>query len=296
MRLYEKLARFRNDPSWKGFAICDAKDCDMGAGITTFGPIRDAKGRETGRHKTRIDFLQAIREIIQQDIVDMMILSVSNLERLVADRAFDGSEITLAARANDTTDIWSVRNGTYAKHPSRPFRSAAVEHILRGTLNPASQHRLADLALYSVTFVNDIDRDFASLAAYREFRLEAEDLGLHHFLEIFNPNAGMDRIDRTELGRYVNDCIVGTLAAVPEASRPLFIKVAFNGPTVLEELVSYDPGLVVGVLGGSAGTTRDTMELIWAARRSGARLVLFGRKIRLAEDPLFIVELMRRNR
>ena len=36
------------------------------------------------------------------------------------------------------------------------------------------------------------------------------------------------------------------------------------------------------------------MELIWAARRSGARLVLFGRKIRLAEDPLFIVELMRR--
>ena len=62
MRLYEKLARFRNDPSWKGFAICDAKDCDMGAGITTFGPIRDAKGRETGRYKTRGDFLQEICE------------------------------------------------------------------------------------------------------------------------------------------------------------------------------------------------------------------------------------------
>ena len=56
----------------------------------------------------------------------------------------------------------------------------------------------------------------------------------------------------------------------------------------------YDPGLIVGVLGGSAGTTRDAMELIWSARRNGARLVLFGRKIRLAENPLVIVELMRR--
>ena len=167
----------------------------------------------------------------------MMILSVSTLERLVADGAFNGSAITLAARANDTTDLWSARNGNYAKHPSRPFRSAAVEHILRGNLNPASQRRLADLGLYSITFVNDVDRDFASLAAYRDFRLEAERLGLRHFLEVFNPNVGMDKIDRTELGRYVNDCILGTLAGVPEAGRPLFLKVAFNGPAVLEELI-----------------------------------------------------------
>jgi hypothetical protein len=53
----------------------------MGAGIATFGQIRDAKGRETGRYKTRNDFLHAIGEIVQQSIVDMMILSVPTSRR-----------------------------------------------------------------------------------------------------------------------------------------------------------------------------------------------------------------------
>lgn len=53
----------------------------MGAGITTFGQIRDAKRRETGRYKTRNDFLHAIGEIVQQSIVDMMILSVPTSRR-----------------------------------------------------------------------------------------------------------------------------------------------------------------------------------------------------------------------
>jgi hypothetical protein len=51
--------------------------------------------------------------------------------------------------------------------------------------------------------------------------------------------------------------------------------------------------IVVGVLGGSAGTTRDTFELLHQAERRGARVALFGRKINLAEAPLAIVALMR---
>ena len=65
------------------------------------------------------------------------------------------------------------------------------------------------------------------------------------------------------------------------------------GPRALEELASYDPGLVVGVLGGGAGTTRDCFELIYQAQKHGARVALFGRKINLAESPLDIVRLMR---
>jgi len=295
MRLYDKLSRFRNDPRSKGFAICDAKDCDMGGGIAAYGPIRDANARETGRYNNRHDFLQAIREIVKQDIIDMMLLSVSNLERVVEEGLFKGSPITLAARANDTTDVWmGIRGGSYTQHASRPFRTPSVEHILRGSVDPTSTGKLAELALYSVTFVNDVDRDFATLAAYREFRLEAERLGLHHFLEVFNPNVGFDVVERPVLGRYVNDCIISALAGVAEAGRPLFLKVAFNGPAALEELASYDSRLIVGVLGGSGGTTRDTMELVWAAQRGGARLALFGRKIRLAESPLSIIELLRR--
>ena len=50
---------------------------------------------------------------------------------------------------------------------------------------------------------------------------------------------------------------------------------------------------MVGVLGGSAGTTRDTFELIYQAERHGGRLALFGRKINFAESPLALIKLMR---
>ena len=92
---------------------------------------------------------------------------------------------------------------------------------------------------------------------------------------------------------FVNDAIVRCLAGLVEAERPLFLKIVYNGPRALEELASFDPSLVVGVLGGGAGTTRDCFELIHQAEKYGARVALFGRKINLAELPLDIVRLMR---
>ena len=92
---------------------------------------------------------------------------------------------------------------------------------------------------------------------------------------------------------FVNDAIVRCLAGLTRAERPKFLKIVYNGPRALEELASFDPGLVVGVLGGGAGTTRDCFELIHQAEKYGARVALFGRKINLAESPLDIVRLMR---
>ena len=50
---------------------------------------------------------------------------------------------------------------------------------------------------------------------------------------------------------------------------------------------------MVGILGGSAGTTRDTFELLEQAQRHGARVALFGRRIQRAESQLDLVGLMR---
>ena len=61
----------------------------------------------------------------------------------------------------------------------------------------------------------------------------------------------------------------------------------------MEELASHDPALVIGILGGSAGTTRDCFELLSQGEKSGARVALFGRKINLAESPLDLVALFR---
>ena len=88
--------------------------------------------------------------------------------------------------------------------------------------------------------------------------------------------------------------IIKAIAGLLERDAPLFLKLQFNGPASMRELASYDPGrLVVGILGGAKGTTRDTFELVVQAERAGARVALFGRKINLAEAPLELVTLMR---
>jgi hypothetical protein len=76
---------------------------------------------------------------------------------------------------------------------------------------------------------------------------------------------------------------------------PLFLKMPFLGAQAMSELASYDPTrIIVGMLGGSSGTTRDAFELISQGERFGARVALFGRKINLAEDPILLVKTMRR--
>ncbi len=282
-RLDQKLARIKAGtyrPS--DFIIADAKDGDMGPSLTACGPHRGADGSWT-RHRTRAEFLDQIRAIVRQDIVDIMLTSASNQEVLHHEGLFRDSAVQPAIRANDTTDIWVMRGATYVRRPSRAFRTASL---------PRMREIGADLGLYSVTFNNDIDADVASLEAFAQFRDAVAAHGFRYFLEVFNPNVDSG-IAADMLPHYINDCIVRALAGVVSADRPLFLKIAYNGPRALEELASFDPGLVVGVLGGGAGTTRDTFELLAQAERHGARVALFGRKINLAESPLDIIALMR---
>jgi hypothetical protein len=288
-RFETKLAKIKADPARaKDFIICDAKDSDMGFGLAHAGPVYDDEGRRTARMKTRADFLDQIRALVEQDIVDLMLLSVSNLHRLaIEERIFDGSLMGTAIRANDTTDAWAIRGAAYAQTPSLPFRTAEIAHA------QAPGRRGADIGLYSVTFNNDTQADRLTLEAFRDFRRECEERNFPYFLEVFNPNRAAG-LTPESMPFFVNDAIVRCLAAVPPALRPKFLKVVYNGPRAMEELASYDPELVVGVLGGSSGTTHDCLKLLHDARKYGARVALFGRKINLAEDPLGIVLQMRR--
>tara|TARA_X000001036_G_C20579778_1_gene766236 strand:- start:725 stop:1252 length:528 start_codon:yes stop_codon:yes gene_type:complete len=131
------------------------------------------------------------------------------------------------------------------------------------------------------------------LNLYRDFRIQAEEIGMRHFLEIFN--SSVINLSITEMGEYVNDCILKTLSGQLSNERPLFLKIQYNGPKAMEELSSYDPkGLVVGILGGSQGTSRDCFELIFQAHKYGARVALFGRKINLSEDQNIMVKTMKK--
>lgn len=296
-----KLASILSSPSAaKDFIIADAKDADMAFGITAPGPNRsqwkDGVCESVGCYKTLAGYREQIRDVINQGLVDIMLLSASNLEQLaIKERIFERSPITPAARANDTTDVWVVRGGRYLKVPSRPFRSATLDHIMHGKLGvpEGTPFTGADLGLYSITFTNNLENDLLALERYHDFRLEAERKGFRHFLEIFDPNVESG-IPSDKLAHFLNDHIVRTLAGVTSSGRPIFLKIPYHGPAALEELCAYDPNRVVGILGGGAGTTHDAFKLIADAQKYGARVALFGRKINLSEHPLTFIEMLRR--
>jgi hypothetical protein len=265
------------------FVIADAKDADMAFGAVAAGPLapEPEPGSRPGVHRTRPAYLDAMRAEVAAGAVDVLLTSASN-GAVLADDGSLGDEVTLAVRANDTTDIWSARGSVYASLPSRPFRTAHLPSV----------RRFCDLVLYSVTLNNDVAHDLATLEAYRDFRLEAADLGLRHFLEVFNPNASQD-LSPHDVPGFVNDSIIRLLAGVTVGHRPIFLKMVYNGRDAVAELVEHDPTLVVGILGGSAGTTRDALELLHRAESTGARVSLFGRKIQRSESQLDLLATMR---
>src|ERR671937_334579 len=293
--LNRKLARIHADPhGCKDFLLADAKDADMAQAIGAPGRSPEAHGGEL-RYRSLAEFREQIEQIVSQGLVDIMLMSASTSEVLtIHKRIFDRSPVTPAARVNDTTDIHIIRGSKYPTSPSLPFRTATLDHIQCGHLacRPEERHLGANLGLYSITFSNDPMLDREALEQYKEFRLEAERKGFRHFLEVFDPNRP-EAVEASQVPAFINDVIVRTLGGVTSAGRPLFLKMVYHGPQALEELVDYDPHLVVGILGGSAGTTYDACKLLSEAKKYGARVALFGRKINNAENQLAFIRFLR---
>jgi hypothetical protein len=297
-----KLARILANPSCQDFILADAKDADMAFGLAAPG-VRPGGDPAGGPYLSIHDYHDRIREIVRQGLVDIMLMSASTSERLTIDeRLFASSAVTPAVRMNDTTDIWlAAGTGSYGHEPALPFSTATIPQAQCGRVEctSADRGRGADLGLFSLTLNDDAALDRAMLAAYRDFRLEAERAGFRHFLEVFFPNAlgrvpGKASGERPrDVARFLADHVVRALAGVPRAGRPIFLKIPYLGPDVTEQLAAYDRSVVVGILGGAAGTTHDAFALVAEAKRHGARVALFGRKINAAEDQLAFVRHLR---
>lgn len=288
-----KIQRILQDSTAGDFILADAKDGDLAFGLASPGRNR-GEDQDKFPYKSLDSYIQSIRDVTREGLVDIMLMSASVNEQLtIRERIFDGSPVTPAARANDSTDIWYCESAIYKDQPSLNFRSTTIDHIQSGKLDCTEEERAlgADLGLYSITFNNDATRDRETLMGYQEFRLEAERKGFRHFLEVFAPNAPVHEIK--DVPRYVNDCIARCLAGVTRQARPLFLKMPYFGPAAMEQLVQYDSNLIPGILGGSAGTTHDAFRMLWEAKKYGARVALFGRKIKEAEDQLLFVRILR---
>ena len=305
-----KIADIKSNPASRAFIIADAKDADMAFGVRAPGPrsYLARRGERAGRFSPEVwtrdefgyrnlpEFLDIIREVVHQGLVDIMLMSAYVNEQLtIKEGLFRDSHVTPAARANDTTDVWAVRHGCYTREPAQPFRSASIDQIQCGKIEcdrTVDTFPGANLGLYSVTFVNELEQDRETLLAFKAFREEAERKKFRYFLEVFDPNVNSG-IAADKLGEFINDNIIRSLAGVPESGRPVFLKIVYHGPRAMEELAQYDPNVVVGILGGSAGTTYDAFRLIHDARKYGARVALFGRKINNAEHQLGFIEMLR---
>ncbi len=292
-----KLARILKDRSCNDFILADAKDPDMAFGLAAPGLSPEQYGPEA-KYRTLDELRQQIRLIIKQGLVDIMLMSASTSEVMaIKEKLFVDSPMTPAIRANDATDIWlGGRGGIYGSVPSRPFRTATIDHAQCGKYECTPEERRsplgADLGLYSITFNNNPQTDYESLAAYKAFRLEAEEKGFRHFLEVFSPNACGENTPK-DIPAFVNDHIARTLAGVTSAGRPIFLKIPYFGPKAMEDLVRYDSSIVVGILGGSAGTTFDAFQMLFDAKKYGARVALYGRKINSAEHQLTFIKYLR---
>src|SRR5260370_36585649 len=134
--------------------------------------------------------MDIIREVTQQGLVDIMLMSAYVCEQLtIKEGLFRDSHVTPAARANDSTDVWAVRHGCYTREPAQPFRTASIDQIQCGKIEcdrASADFPGANLGLYSMTFLNDLDRDLETLTAFKQFREEAELKSFRYFLEVFD--------------------------------------------------------------------------------------------------------------
>ena len=210
--LDEKLNNIRSGnykPS--DFIIADAKDADMGGGRRAPGYLREKNGSLTDIPDTYDSYLKKMDEMTKSEMVDVMLMSMTSAEKLVGNKIFDNSPVTPAVRLNDTSCIWGMlRHGEYDKEESRPFATTQLRHAIN----------YVDLGLYSMTFNKNVDRDVFMLNQYRNFRDDAEKIGMRHFLEVFN-SATM-KLPINEMGQYINDCILKTLAGQISKEKPLF--------------------------------------------------------------------------
>ena len=267
--LDRKLAAIHADPSGsKEFILADAKDADMAFGIGAPGKSPEMHAGEV-RMRTLAEYREQIRQIVRQGLVDIMLMSASSNDLLTIDEGlFENSHVTPAARANDASDIFAVRGGRYIAEAV-----AAVPHARRSTTfnaatsiaSRANAVRGANLGLVQRHVQQPPGRRSASrsknIAAFG-WRPSAK--GFRHFLEVFDPNCARRARVRARLPHFINDSIARTLAGVAQAGRPVFLKIVYHGPQAMEELVAYDPHLVVGILGGGS---RHDLRRVQADRR-----------------------------
>src|SRR5439155_19793075 len=113
-----KIVEIKANPASRAFIIADAKDADMAFGVRAPGPrsylsVRGERparfspevwSREEYGYRNLPEFLDIIREVVHQGLIDIMLMSAYVNEQLsMKEGLFKNSHVTPAARANAAT-------------------------------------------------------------------------------------------------------------------------------------------------------------------------------------------------
>jgi hypothetical protein len=110
----------------------------------------------------------------------------------------------------------------------------------------------ANLGLYSITFVNDLDQDCEALLWVRSFAKKRSGKGSAYW--IFDPNIDSG-IAREKLGEFIKTTFFARWPACPRRAM-IFLKIVYHGPKAMEELASM---------------IRISWSAFWAAARDHVR-------------------------
>ena len=273
-----------------------AGDALAAGGLRGLGKVQEG-GK--WRPRRQAEFLQLCRDLTADGYIDGCLLTPADAETLaVEERLFQNTRVTPMVRLNAETSIWSPRHGEYRRTPAQPFTTVKVsaqapEAAYCTTVGSALECHVR-IGLYSITLNNDVEADRRTLMEYLNF---AREVGDHpqfdHFLEVFLPNINIPGLDYEKRGQYIADSIVRTMSYLKKHQRPRFIKTEYTGASTWKELCDFDPGLIIGALGGPRVNTRKTLELAANVVNGGGRATLFGRTIFEDENPRAICKALR---
>ena len=213
-----------------------------------------------------------------------MLVSVSTLERLGSE-IFAASRVTPAVRVNDTTDIWGPRGGltrTSRRGRSEPLRSPA-----RATIG-------CDLGLYSITFNNRVEDDLRSLEAFAASARRRSGAVCATSWRCSTPTWRRDSPPSRRPGHTSGTASCAPSRGSPGRSAPASSRSPTTARARCPSSAPTTPSSWSGSWAGRPAPTATRFTLLADAQRDGARVALFGRKIKLAESPLELVRHMRR--
>ena len=163
----------------------------MGPGLQGAGPRGPGA---PGKWRTRDGFVDAVEAVIKQDVVDIMLVSVSDSSASSHATPSPATGMKPAIRADDATNISVMRGSPYATMPSRPSprRLAVARAFGRGDAKPNARnltHRSRPLWRTDDDVFSTPIRSLEGLQRLSRRRGRRSDF--RYFFEVFNPDAGL---------------------------------------------------------------------------------------------------------